>query len=99
MLINNNDIENFTGELKNILDMELSAGNKICETYNGDWPFPNSIMIFLDKPFITPIRRDISGIEFRNVNDPHYWKAEYHDKILNMFLCCNFGNMPNFDPM
>ncbi len=79
----------FKGELKAILNLEIQSGNTVCETFCGDWPYPNSIMVFLEKPFLTPIRRDLNGIEFRNVNDTHYWKAEYFDSTNNQFLCLN----------
>ena len=29
---------------------------------------------------MTPIQRNITDVDFRNVNDPHYWKAENNDK-------------------
>ena len=96
--IDNDTINKFTGKLKEILQLELMSGNKIAETYEGDWPYPNSIMIFLEKPFITPIQRDLKDINFRNVNDPHYWKAEYVDLKNKMWLCCKFDS-PNFEPL
>ncbi len=91
-------INKFTGTLNEILQLELKAGNKIDETYEGDWPSPNSIMIFLEKPFITPILRNLQDISFNNVNDPHYWKAEYVDLNNKMWLCCKFDG-PNFEPL
>lgn len=96
MAIDKKIVNKFSGKLREILQVELKAGNKIAEAYEGDWPYPNSIMIFLKKPFKTPIQRDLEGIEFRNVNDPHYWKAEYADEKSKMWLCCNFDG-PNFD--
>jgi hypothetical protein len=98
MGINYSTINKLSGKLNEILQLELDAGNEISETFEGDWPFPNSIMIFLAKPFKTPIQRNLLGIEFRNVNDPHYWKAEYVDKENKMLLCCNFDG-PNFEPL
>lgn len=89
-------INEFTGELKNILNLELEAKNKVSETYKGDWPYPHCKMVFLEYCFLTPIRRNIDGIEFRNINDPHYWKAEYYDSNSNQFLCCGFSGLnPN----
>jgi len=52
-------------------------------------------MVFLGKPFLTPIRRDLTDIIFNDVNDAHYWKAEYVDLRNNMWLCCKFDG-PNF---
>ena len=47
-------------------------------------------MIFLDKPFKTPIQKDLENVEYRDINDPHYWKAEYFYKENRQFLCCKF---------
>lgn len=98
MAIDPNIIVKFSGKLNEILELELKAGNKIVETSEGDWPCPGSVMIFLEKPFKTPIQRDLSGIEFRNINDPHYWKAEYVDVKNKMWLCCKFDG-PDFEPL
>ena len=87
-------VNRFVGVLKDILEEELKAGNKIVETYeskDSDFPVPNATMIFLEKPFRTPVRRDLASIEFSELNDPHYWKAEYFDKQNIQFLCCKFG--------
>ena len=86
-------VKRFTGALKDILELELKAGNKIVETYDakeGTFPIPNAIMIFLEKPFKTPVQKDLDNIEYNDVNDPHYWKAEYFDKENLQFLCCKF---------
>jgi hypothetical protein len=96
MSVDNNIINKFSGKLNEILQLELEAGNEIAETYEGDWPYLNSVMIFLNKPFITPIQRDLIDIKFRNVNDPHYWKAEYVDLTNRMWLCCGFDGA-NFE--
>ncbi|HHT77905.1 MAG TPA: hypothetical protein GXZ67_08500 [Clostridiaceae bacterium] len=92
-------ISAFTGELQAILEKEIHAGNEIIETYAGDWPRPNSKMIFLEMPFRTPIRKDLPGIEFVNVNDPHYGKAEYRDLGNDLYLCCGFGGVPDFSEL
>ena len=100
-LIDDKIIKKFTGKLKEILELELKAGNKIVETSDCDWPFPKSIMIFLKEPFKTPIQRNIENIEFRNINDTHFWKAEYFDITNNQYLCCLFkeGPIPDFTPL
>ena len=50
-----------SGRLQEILTAKLSAGNKICETWTGDWPFPGSKIIILERPFLTSIRRELEG--------------------------------------
>lgn len=89
----------FSGELAQILGEELNAGNRVSETYKADWLSQDCTVIFLEKPFITPIKKTLKNIVFRNINDPHYWKAEYYDKTTNQYLCCGFGGIPNFDDM
>ena len=98
MNIDSNAINKFSGKLNEILQLELKAGNRIVETSEGDWPYPGSIMIFLEKPFKTPIQRELEGVLFRNINDPHYWKAEYVDLKNKMVLCCGFDG-PDFKPL
>nr|WP_173812966.1 hypothetical protein [Dendrosporobacter quercicolus]NSL49321.1 hypothetical protein [Dendrosporobacter quercicolus DSM 1736] len=48
------------------------------------------MMILLEKPFVTAVRRNIDGIVFRTINDPHYWKAEYEDQQRKLLLACRF---------
>jgi len=74
--------------LQVILKEELKAGNEIDEISKGDWPDKNSILIFLKKPFLTPIRQNLPYVEYRLINDPHYWKAEYHHQTSKILLCC-----------
>jgi hypothetical protein len=94
-LIDNKVIEKFTGVLKNILELELNSGNTIRQTFEGNWPLPNSMIIFLDKPFKSPIQRNLKNIEFNSINDPDYWKAHYFDCENKQYLCCGFDR-PNF---
>jgi hypothetical protein len=92
-MIDQKVVNGFIGVLKTILELELKAGNKIVETYeskDSKFPMPNATMIFLGQSFITPIQENLPNIEFRNINDPHYWKAEYFDKENIQFLCCGF---------
>jgi len=51
---------------------------------------PGIVMILLEKPFVTAVRRNIDGIVFRTINDPHYWKAEYEDQQRKLLLACRF---------
>jgi hypothetical protein len=98
MSVDIDTINKFAGKLIEILQLELKKGNKIDETFEVDWPFPNAIMIFVEKPFITSILRHLQDITFNNVNDPHYWKAEYVDLNNKMGLCCKFDG-PSFESL
>jgi hypothetical protein len=87
------------GALRDILAAELAAGNTVREDWRGDWPESGCRFVLLEKPFMTKIRRDIPGVVFRDVNDPHYWKAEYHDESEREHLACGFGGAPNFSEL
>ena len=90
-IVDDKVVRGFKGILKEIL--ELKAGNRIVETYeskDSTFPMPHATMVFLDKPFKTPIQKDLKDIEYRDINDPHYWKAEYFDNENLQFLCCKF---------
>lgn len=80
-------IDNFSLTLTKILNKEIELGNTIVETSKG-WPDENTIIIFLDKPFNDEY--EFENIEYRNIDDPHYWKAEYFDKLTNHILACKF---------
>jgi hypothetical protein len=80
-------IDNFSLTLTKILKQELKLGNKIVETSKG-WPDNDTIIIFLGEPFKTTY--DIDNIEYRNIDDPHYWKAEYFDTSTKHVLACKF---------
>lgn len=80
-------IESFSPELKKILENEIKLGNEIVETSKG-WPHEKSIIIFLKLPFFDTYT--VSEIEYRDIDDVHYWKAEYFDKINSHILACRF---------
>ena len=68
-------------KLYDILLAELEAGNTIRETYRGRFSDSDeTTFIFLNKTLKTKVRTDIPGITYMEVNDPHYWNAEYDDK-------------------
>jgi hypothetical protein len=83
-------IEGLSEKLKAILHNELLLGNVITETWEG-WP-TDSIVVFLKKPFRTNIKKIDKELEYREINDRHYWKAEIHDRKSNRILLCGFDN-------
>lgn len=73
--------------LRAILDAERALGNEILETSVG-WPEPGSVFVRLRHPFRAP-RRDLpQGIRFTEVNDPHWWTAEYATDAPRHVLAC-----------
>jgi hypothetical protein len=76
-------------ELRQFLDAELAAGNQIAETSAG-WPKPHSIFVMLALPFKTTPPALPSGVTYLEVNDPHWWKAEYDHAPSGHLLGCRF---------
>ncbi len=95
-MIDQNDLERFTGRLKRILTSELRAGCHIVKTWHGNLPSPGVVAVILSQPFLTPVKKNLSGIVFNHVNDPHYWKADYHDTKRNLYLICGFAGPSDF---
>ena len=93
-MIDNTIIESLSDGLKTILSAELAAGNRIRETYKGTFASltgDEGVIVFLSQEFKTEIRNDIKGIIYLEVNDRHYWKAEYSDRLHNQSLACGFN--------
>jgi hypothetical protein len=86
--VNPQDIEELCSELKKLLDAELSAGNEIVETWRG-WPKPESIGVMLSHPFKEK-HEVIPSVVFREIDDRHWWKAEYYFEPRNHILACRF---------
>ena len=74
-------------EMSAILQAELIAGNVIHETYQG-WVSEDHIFVFLKYPFRN--QYVLPGILYRDVDDPHYWKAEYDDDRNHQTIACGF---------
>ena len=78
----------FTSKLLNeVLVAELAAGNRILD---GGQPWGSSVqLIRLASPFKT--MSFPAGLVLREVNDPHYWKAELVDERTMEMLVCAMG--------
>ena len=62
--------------LKEILRREITAGNEVAET-GGGWPDRDSVFVRLRDPFRTDRSVLPSGVQYTELNDPHWWKAEF----------------------
>ena len=71
--------------LLNLLMEELLLGNEIAEVFSDQ-----TLYVILEKPFLSPIRTDLQNISYNEVNDPHYWKAEYFDRQNWHVLACKY---------
>ena len=70
-----------------ILSRELAAGNEIAEI--SAWPPKCSLLVILKHAFRSP-RHTGPEVELVEVNDPHYWKAEYRYRGGDQVLACGF---------
>lgn len=61
--------------LEQLLQGELDAGNTVREVSIG-WPKDSSVFMKFNRPVTATIP---DWLEFREVNDPHWWKAEIYD--------------------
>lgn len=91
-MVDNNVIEKLSTNLSTILQAEIAAGNEVCETSTGGFSncSDSHLFVWLKYPFKTAIRTDLAGIVYRNIDDRHYWKAEYDDTENRQTLACKF---------
>lgn len=61
--------------LQSILALELAAGNEVAETGQG-WPDPDSVFVRLRRPFAALPQPLPDGVQYHQLDDPHWWKAE-----------------------
>lgn len=76
--------------LKELLELELAAGNRIADSGAG-WPEKDSVLLLLERPFLARPALLPAGVVFREVNDPHWWLAEYGSEKPVQILGCRFG--------
>ena len=74
--------------LQSILDAELARGNKVIEV--ADWPPKCHLLVILALPFQRSYL-PLEDVEYQDVNDTHYWKAEYRYRGGLQCLACKFG--------
>jgi RimJ/RimL family protein N-acetyltransferase len=65
--------------LAELLRAELAAGNEIAET-GGGWPDPDSVFVRVRYPFRARPDPLPEGVQYLELNDPHWWKAEYNTR-------------------
>lgn len=76
--------------LNAILEAELAAGNRITEI--SAWPPHCDTLIILEFRFIKPY--DVPALEYHELNDTHYWYAEYAHSERKETLACRFKTNP-----
>lgn len=87
-IIKNNNLHKLNNELEKILYSELKAGNGIREISVGGFGDEKHLYISLNKTFIN--KKNYNNIKYIEINDPHYWKAEYTDIKNKQTIACSF---------
>jgi RimJ/RimL family protein N-acetyltransferase len=62
--------------LAELLRAELAAGNEVMESGRG-WPDAASVFVRVKHPFRARPATLPNDVTYNEVNDPHWWKAEY----------------------
>ena len=78
-------IKQLAPPLRAILDAELAAGNSISEV--AKWSPTCALFVLLGSPFRTGPHTGLD-LEYRILNDPHYWKADYMYRNGEQCLAC-----------
>jgi hypothetical protein len=63
-------------ELRTLAEAELHAGNVIVESGQGLFG-PDAVLVLLKADAKTRPGTLPTGVQYREVNDPHWWKCEY----------------------
>lgn len=72
--------------LNEILEKEIAAGNKIAEV--TDWPPTCEKLVILEYSFSEQYTHEL--LQYKVVNDPHYWYAEYMANDGTECLACRY---------
>lgn len=77
--------------LNALLRAELTAGNVVAEVTS--WPPKCERLIILTYRFLEcPVGNDLL---YREINDPHYWLAEFEAENGREVLACRFETRPD----
>lgn len=77
--------------LQRFLEAELAAGNKIVDGSSSPGWGQLTRLVILDQPFRSKGWEGEAQLAFREINDPHYWKAEVEDVGTAELVACRFG--------
>ena len=88
-LMDERAIDSLCEELRRILLSELEAGNRVVDIGPGMMR-EDAVVVVLEKPFLSSPVYDSAAVEYADVNDPHWWKAEFSCKLHGHRLACRF---------
>jgi hypothetical protein len=80
----------YPSEIVKIIEDEVSYGNEIIET-SADEYFKYKVFLKLRYKFRMNYKDKFSKIEYRHLNDVHYWNEEYKDYFF--VLACGFDKL------
>lgn len=76
-------------ELRLLADAEVAAGNAIVDA--GPSPHASDApLILFAGPFRVRPSALPAGVDYREINDPHWWKAEYVHPASGGCVACRF---------
>ncbi len=80
-------------DMREILTRELNAGNKVETTFIGGYRqlASDHLFVILKEPFKVEAKKEYDNIEYREVNNPSLWKAQYKDLDNDQTIGCYFG--------
>ena len=80
-------VAHLCAELRGLLEAEVAAGNRIAGTGRG-LHGKAGVVVLLSDPFRVKPATLPTGVEFRVVNDPLWWQAEYVHHPTQHCLAC-----------
>ena len=83
------DLPPLCPELQSLLEAELAAGNLVVD-FGHDFPRAGCVLVRLAKAFRAVSNALPADVVLREVNDPHWWQAEYEHQPTGQFLVCGF---------
>ncbi len=80
-------------DMRKILTRELEAGNRVEDTFIGGYRqlSGDHLFIMLKEPFMAESKKVYENIEYREINNPYLWKAQYKDLANDQTIGCYFG--------
>ena len=76
-----NLIRKLPSNLRSALLLELESGNRVTSIQYCNWPQKGSILISLAFPFKNDFSGKRFGVDYRLMNDPHYWQTDIHQIV------------------
>jgi hypothetical protein len=83
-------LDRLSPPLRPLLEAELAAGNEV-QDFGADFPRPGSFLVRLKCKFRAIPAELPAGVTYRELNDVHWWQAEYEHTPSGHYLVCGFA--------